>query len=112
MQRSFDLPHLERRASSPVPPTAKSHGLRVPVPAAHRVRVMKASTLETRGRRERRALAAPIARCAKMESTPAKSLQVSRTNPALPAQWVTTYAALSSASGLDSRRRPHIGLQA
>jgi hypothetical protein len=41
----------------------------------------------------------------KMRSTPAKSLQVSRNGPALPAQWFTAYRALSLASGLVSRHR-------
>jgi hypothetical protein len=54
-----------------------------------------------RGRREAGRCAAPAAQCAEMESTPEKSLQVSRNAP----QWLTTYAALSPASGLSSRRR-------
>src|SRR5439155_19609774 len=52
------------------------------------------------GRRECRALDAPQPRVEKNRTTRASSLRSHRKRPAFPAQWFTTYIALSPVIGL------------
>jgi hypothetical protein len=60
---------------------------------------------EQGGRREGRALVAPAASCAMVESTRVRNHRFDRCDPAFPARWCYSVYALSPVCRLDSHRR-------